>query len=92
MQRSFVELGYDVAASRSAILPIPIGGDLETFQFWRNLHDEGVFANPVVSPAVPPGEGMIRTSYMATHTEPELERVLEVFARLGRQAGVLRVA
>lgn len=92
MQRGFVTLGYDVAASRSAILPIPIGGDLETFRFWRNLHDEGVFANPVVSPAVPPGEGMIRTSYMATHTDEELDRVLDVFARLGREAGLFRVA
>ncbi|MCG3133525.1 MAG: 8-amino-7-oxononanoate synthase [Planctomycetes bacterium] len=92
MQKAFVALGYDVAASRSAILPIPIGGDPETFRFWRSLHDEGVFANPVVSPAVPPGEGMIRTSYMATHTDEELDRVLDVFARIGREAGLLRVA
>lgn len=92
MQAGFVDLGYDVALSKSAILPIPIGGDLDTFRFWRSLHEAGVFANPVVAPAVPPGEGMIRTSYMATHTEAELERVLDVFARLGREAGVLRVA
>ena len=93
MQAAFVDLGYDVALSKSAILPIPIGGeDLDTFRFWRKLHEEGVFANPVVAPAVPPGEGMIRTSYMATHTEEELDRVVEVFARLGREAGVLRVA
>ena len=90
MQAAFVGLGYDVAVSRSAILPIPIGGDdIETFRFWKKLHEEGIFANPVVAPAVPQGEGMIRTSYMATHTESELDRVLEVFARLGREAGVL---
>jgi 8-amino-7-oxononanoate synthase len=90
MQRAFVDLGYDVAASKSAILAIPIGGDdVETFRFWRKLHEAGIFANPVVPPAVPPGEGMIRTSYMATHTEQELDRVLEVFARLGCEAGVL---
>lgn len=91
MQKAFVDLGYEVHASQSAILPIPIrGDDVETFRFWKKLHDEGIFANPVVSPAVPPGEGMIRTSYMATHTESELDRVLEVFARLGRESGVLQ--
>lgn len=92
MQSAFVELGYDVAESRSAILPIPIGNDVDTFRFWRRLHDEGVFANPVVAPAVPQGEGLIRTSYIATHTDAELDRVIEVFARLGRESGVLRVA
>jgi 8-amino-7-oxononanoate synthase len=89
MQRAFVDLGYDVVASKSAILPIPIGDDLETFRFWRKLHDAGIFANPVVAPAVPPGEGMIRTSYMATHTDAELDGVLDVFARLGKEAGVV---
>ncbi len=92
MQGKLVELGYDVGQSRSAIIPIRIGGDLETFQFWRQLHDEGVFTNPVVPPAVPPDEGMIRTSYMATHTFAELDKVADVFARLGRAAGVLKVA
>jgi 8-amino-7-oxononanoate synthase len=92
MQAKFVELGYDVGQSRSAIIPIRIGGDLETFQFWRRLHDEGVFTNPVVPPAVPQDEGMIRTSYMATHTFAELDRVADVFARLGRAAGLLKVA
>lgn len=92
MRTALVDLGYDVAESRSAILPIPIGGDVETFRFWRRLHDEGVFANPVVPPAVPTGEGMIRTSYMASHTDAELDQVVEVFARLGREAGLLKVA
>jgi len=92
MQEAFVELGYDVGASRSAIIPIRVGGDLETFHFWKQLHDEGVFTNPVIPPAVPQDEGLIRTSYMASHTREELDRVVEVFARLGRQAGLLRVA
>jgi 8-amino-7-oxononanoate synthase len=92
MQRALVELGYDVVASKSAILPIPIGDDMATFRFWRKLHDAGIFANPVVAPAVPPGDGMIRTSYMATHTDAELDVVLDVFARLGREAGLVKVA
>jgi 8-amino-7-oxononanoate synthase len=92
MQSKLLDLGYDVGQSRAAIIPIKIGGHLETFQFWRRLHDEGVFTNPVVAPAVPPDEGMIRTSYMATHTFAELDKVVDVFARLGRDAGLLKVA
>jgi 8-amino-7-oxononanoate synthase len=92
MQGKLSDLGYDVGRTRAAIIPIRIGGHLETFQFWRRLHDEGVFTNPVVAPAVPPDEGMIRTSYMATHTFEELDKVADVFARLGRDSGLLRVA
>ncbi len=92
MQGKLVELGYAVHQSRAAIIPIRIGGDLDTFRFWRRLHDEGIFTNPVVPPAVPPDEGMIRTSYMATHTFAELDKVADVFARLGRDAGLLKVA
>lgn len=92
MQTKLLELGYDVGQSRAAIIPIRIGGHLETFQFWRRLHDEGVFTNPVVAPGVPPDEGLIRTSYMATHSFDELDKVVEVFARLGRDAGLLKVA
>lgn len=92
MQTKLGDLGYDVGRTRAAIIPIRIGGHMETFQFWRRLHDEGVFTNPVVAPAVPPDEGMIRTSYMATHTFDELDKVADVFARLGRDSGLLRVA
>jgi 8-amino-7-oxononanoate synthase len=87
----FVDAGYTVDKPRSAIMALPIGGDLQTFTFWHQLHEAGIFANPVVSPAVPPGEGMIRTSYMASHSDAELDEVLGVFTRLGREAGLLRV-
>lgn len=55
---------------------------MDTFGFWKLLFDEGVFTNPVIPPAVPEGECLIRTSYMATHTDRELDMVLEVFGRL----------
>jgi len=92
MSRSFQELGYDVSMSRSPIIPITVGGDIETFTFWRKLHDAGIFTNPVIAPAVPQGEGLLRTSYMATHREDELDRVVEAFARLGRAAGLVPAA
>ena len=92
MQRAFTDLGYDVGECRSPIIAIQTGGDEETFRFWQDLMREGVFTNPVISPAVPPGEGLIRTSYMATHTDQDLDQVLDVFGRLGIAAGLLRVA
>ena len=72
-------LGYDVGASKSVIVPVCVGQILDTFRFWKVLFDAGLFTNPVIPPAVPEGECLIRTSYMATHTEKDLDRVLEVF-------------
>jgi 8-amino-7-oxononanoate synthase len=92
MQSKLIECGYEVERNQSAIVSIKVGGTIETCEFWRRLRDEGVFANPVIPPAVPPDEGMIRTSYMATHTFAELDKVADVFARLGRAAGLLKVA
>ncbi len=92
MSESFAALGYDVSQTRSPIIPISVGGDVETFRFWKALHEAGIFTNPVVSPAVPPGEGLIRTSYMATHHAEELDRVVDAFARIGRASGLVRVA
>lgn len=92
MHAAFLEMGFDVSLSGSPILPIPVGGDVETMQFWRKLHEAGIFTNPVVAPAVPQGHGLIRTSYMATHTDEDLERVRDAFARIGRSTGVLSVA
>jgi 7-keto-8-aminopelargonate synthetase-like enzyme len=53
------------------------------------LGQEGAFVNPVVSPAVPPGRAMIRTSYMATHTREHLDRSLEALEAVGRELGVI---
>jgi 7-keto-8-aminopelargonate synthetase-like enzyme len=59
------------------------------FVFWKALFDNGVFTNPVVSPAVPPGRALIRTSYTATHTDEQLDRVLDVMAKVGREKGLI---
>jgi 7-keto-8-aminopelargonate synthetase-like enzyme len=45
-----------------------------------------VFVNPVISPGVPEGQQLLRTSYMATHTDTQLDHVLEIFAQVGREA------
>jgi len=53
------------------------------------LQEEGVFVNVAVSPAVPNGRALIRTSYMATHTDEQLDRVLEAFKKVGKKLGLI---
>lgn len=89
MKRELTALGFDTLASESPIVPIVVGGMLRTFQFWRQLFDAGVFTNPVIAPAVPDNACRIRTSYMSTHTDDQLDEVLEVFERCGREAGLI---
>jgi 7-keto-8-aminopelargonate synthetase-like enzyme len=71
------------------VIPIIIGNDEKTFVTWKMLFDNGVFVNPVISPAVNQGHQLLRTSYMATHTDEQMDRVLEVFARVGKEMGLI---
>jgi 8-amino-7-oxononanoate synthase len=82
-------LGFDTATSETPIIPVVIGDFMKTFQFWRGLYDNGVFANCVVAPAVPPNACRIRTSLIATHTTQQLDRVIDVFAKVGKQFEVI---
>jgi 7-keto-8-aminopelargonate synthetase-like enzyme len=90
MKREFVNLGFDTGSSASPVIPLVIGDDMDVYQMTTRLQREGVFANPVVTPAVPPGEAMMRTSYMATHTREHLDVALAAFAKVGREMGVIR--
>jgi 8-amino-7-oxononanoate synthase len=89
MRKGFKALGFRVIDSETAIVPVIIGEDTKTFIFWRALFDAGVFVNAFVSPGVPPGMAMLRTSYMATHQDVHLDRILEVFAEIGKKLGVI---
>jgi len=89
MKSAFDELGFDTCGSESPVIPIVIGEDTDTFVFWKKLFENGVFANPAIPPAVPAGKSLIRTSYMATHTEDELDLVLDIFAKLGKEFGLI---
>ena len=84
MREGFKALGFDTGHSETPIIPIIIGDNDRTFKMWRDLFDAGVFVNPVIAPATAPGRQLLRTSYMATHTRPQLERVLDTFAKVGR--------
>ena len=75
--------------TQTPIVPIIIGEDMKTFAFWKSLTEAGLFTNPVVSPAVPPGQALIRTSYTATHTDEQLDRVLQIFYDVGKKFGII---
>lgn len=90
MNQALTALGFNIGKPQSPVIPIMIGPDETAYEMAVRLQDEGVFANPVVSPAVAPGKAMIRTSYMATHTRAHLDTALEALASVGRQLGVIR--
>ncbi|MDJ0520749.1 MAG: aminotransferase class I/II-fold pyridoxal phosphate-dependent enzyme [Planctomycetota bacterium] len=79
MKRGFEELGFDVIDGGSPILSIVIGDDTTTMEFNKQLFEQGVFVNPVLPPAAPPGMSLLRTSYMATHTQDDLDEILGAF-------------
>ncbi len=82
-------LGFNIGNSQTPVVPIIIGDDMRTLFTWKALFEAGLFVNPVLSPAVPEGSQLLRTSYMATHTDEQIDRALELFERVGRQMGVI---
>jgi 8-amino-7-oxononanoate synthase len=89
MRREFHLLGFDTGASETPIIPIIIGDMNATFLTWKLLFEEGVYTNPVIPPAVPQNQSLLRTSYMATHTDDQMHFVLEKFEKIGRTLGLI---
>ncbi|MFN7036625.1 MAG: aminotransferase class I/II-fold pyridoxal phosphate-dependent enzyme [Bellilinea sp.] len=89
MRKAYTELGFNIGNSVTPIVPIIIGDDEKTFLTWKLLFENGVFVNPVISPAVAPGHQLLRTSYMATHTDEQLERVIGIFEKVGKMVGLI---
>lgn len=87
MRDGLHSLGLDTGCSETPVVPVILGDRAFTFVFWRKLFERGVFSNPVCSPAVPPGMDLLRTSYMATHTDAQLDFVLEQFAAVLKEMG-----
>ena len=89
MRAGFRQLGFNIGNSETPVIPIIIG-DLDlTIMTWKLLFDGGIFVNPVLSPGVAEGHELLRTSYMASHTDDQLDRVLEVFEQVGKQVGLI---
>ena len=82
-------MGFDTGASETHIIPVILREDRLAFRFWKLLQQHGIFCNPAVSPAVPKGRALIRTSYMATHTPEHLARILTAFRKVGKRLGVI---
>lgn len=89
MRTRYQEMGFNTGDSVTPVIPIIIGDNELTFKTWKVLFENGVFVNPVISPAVSPGRQLLRTSYMATHTDEQLEQVLDVFYKSGKQMGLI---
>jgi 8-amino-7-oxononanoate synthase len=90
MRKGFKEMGFRTLEGRTPVVPVILGDDMLVFQFWRKLFDAGVFVNAFVSPGVPPNMSMLRTSYMATHEDKHLNKVLEIFGDIGKEMGVIK--
>ena len=89
MRKEYKRLGFDIGHSETPIIPIMIGDDMRTLMVSKALFDAGIFVNPVLAPAVPDGHQLLRTSYMATHTDEQMSRVLETFEKVGKQFGLI---
>jgi 7-keto-8-aminopelargonate synthetase-like enzyme len=83
------ELGFHTGLSETPILPVRIGDTVKTFQATILLEEEGVFVNPVIAPAVPEGDALIRCSLMATHTFAHIDLALGKLEKVGRRLGVI---
>jgi 8-amino-7-oxononanoate synthase len=90
MKSGFQALGYNTGPTETPIIPVIVGNDEKAFKLWRLLREDGIFTNPVIYPAVPKGQSLIRTSYSATHTEEELDTVLASFEKCGKQLGIIK--
>lgn len=82
MRKGFKELNIPIGESRTPIVPVMTLENERTFIITKMLLEEGVYVNPVVSPAVKPGQCLLRTSYTATHTTEQLDYVLNVFEKV----------
>lgn len=90
MRKGLIEMGYDTGKSNTPVIPILIRDDFRTVMAWHALIEEGVYTNPVVPPGVPPGNSLLRTSYMATHTKEHLDRALKAFKTVGENLDLLQ--
>lgn len=88
-KREMQRLGFDIGKSETPITPVMLGEAHVAQQFSRRLFEEGLFAMAVTYPTVPRGKARIRVMVSATHTRADLDQALELFARIGKEIGVI---
>jgi 8-amino-7-oxononanoate synthase len=89
MRTNLKAKGFNIIDGRTAIVPVIVGDDAIAFQMWKYLYDHGVFVNVFISPGVPQGRQMMRTSYMATHEKEHLDEILHIFEIAGKKVGII---
>jgi 8-amino-7-oxononanoate synthase len=89
VRKGLLEAGFNVIDGRTGIVPVIIGSDELAFKMWKMLYDDGIFVNTFISPGVPPGRQMMRTSYMATHEEHHLQQIIDSFKKIGKELGLI---
>ena len=88
MQEGLKSLGYDIGVSETPVIPVVTGQPIETWLLWKSLFDGGIFTNPVIPPAVPDHSCRVRISMMATHTNEQIDFVLDAFDRGRHHLGI----
>ncbi len=85
MHEGYRSMGFNIGPSETPVIPIVIGDELKTQLAWKMLFEAGIYTNAVFPPGVPPSKSLLRTSYMATHTDAQLDRVLQTFYEVGKE-------
>jgi 7-keto-8-aminopelargonate synthetase-like enzyme len=83
-------LGFDPGPTQTPIVPLIVGDDMRAVFFWKRLFDEGLFTNCVLAPGVQQGGQRIRMCLMATHSMEDLEQVVEICGRVGKEIGIIK--
>lgn len=89
MLEEFRENGFDIGHTTTPIIPLFVRDNEKTFRLTRMLLDDGVFVNPVVSPAVPSEDTLIRISLMATHTFDQIDEAVEKITKNAKILGII---
>ena len=87
--KGFREMGCEIGHTETPIIPLFIRDNNKTFAITRDLLNEGIFVNPVVSPAVAPADTLIRFSLMASHTHEQVTFALETIQKVFRKYGIV---
>ena len=82
------DLGFDLGATETPIIPIYVRDNLKTYQLTMSLLEKGVFVNPVVAPAVSPQDSLIRFSLMATHTREQIDKAIDAIYQTVKQLNI----
>jgi 8-amino-7-oxononanoate synthase len=90
LKKGFLSAGFNIGETQSPITPVIVGPMDLCFKMWRETFDAGIFTTPVVAPAVPPNRCLIRTTLMATHGDEQIDKIIDVFACVGKKLGIIK--